>query len=117
MSEWFNNLPVGWMAIVVFVATYLITGMIYWFVITLAAGERARAMKAISPGMLPPLGIIFGLFVAFIASQVWNNFDRANTVVDREASALRAVFYWLRAFRENRRCACARSYTATLKTL
>ena len=28
----------------------------------LAKGERGRAFKAISPGMLPPLGIIFGLF-------------------------------------------------------
>ena len=41
--------------------------------------------------MLPPLGIIFGLFVAFTASQVWNDNERANTAVDREASALRAV--------------------------
>jgi hypothetical protein len=33
--------------------------------------ERARrAFKAISAGMLPPLGIVFGLFVAFIAAQV-----------------------------------------------
>src|SRR5262245_17218712 len=29
---------------------------------TLAKGERRRAFKAISPGMLPPLGTIFGLF-------------------------------------------------------
>src|SRR5262245_12551068 len=28
----------------------------------LAKGERGRAFKAISPGMLLPLGIIFGLF-------------------------------------------------------
>jgi len=41
--------------------------------------------------MLPPLGIIFGLFVAFTAAQVWTDNERANTAVDREASALRAV--------------------------
>ena len=57
----------------------------------LAVGERARSFKAISPGMLPPLGIIFGLFVAFTAAQVWNDNERANGAVDREASALRAV--------------------------
>jgi hypothetical protein len=91
MIELYNDLPLEWLAIVVFLLTYLITGMIYWLVIALAVGERARAFKAISPGMLPPLGIIFGLFVAFIASQVWNDFDRANAAVDREASALRAV--------------------------
>jgi hypothetical protein len=37
------------------------------------------------------LGIIFGLFVAFIAAQVWGDSDRANAAVDREASALRSV--------------------------
>jgi hypothetical protein len=51
----------------------------------------ARSFKAISPGMLPPLGIIFGLFVAFTAAQVWNDNERANTAVSREARALRAV--------------------------
>jgi hypothetical protein len=57
----------------------------------LLGGERARSFKAISPGMLPPLGIIFGLFVAFTAAQVWSDNERANTAVNREASALRAV--------------------------
>ena len=48
--------------------------------------------------MLPPLGIIFGLFVAFTAAQVWNDNERANTAVDREASALRAVVVLATAF-------------------
>jgi len=70
---------------------YLVTAVIYAVVIGLAAGERARAFKTVSPGMLPPLEIPFGLFVAFTAAQVWNDTDRANTAVIREASALRAV--------------------------
>jgi hypothetical protein len=91
MSDWLHNLPVLWMALVVFGVTYLIASAIYTLVTVLAVGERARAFKAISPGMLPPLGILFGLFVAFTAAQVWNDNDRANTAVNREASALRAV--------------------------
>ncbi|MGB9400751.1 MAG: hypothetical protein WCB69_16385 [Pseudolabrys sp.] len=71
--------------------TYLLAAGICGFVTALAKGERARAFKAISPGMLPPLGIIFGLFVAFTAAQVWSDNERANVAVDREASALRAV--------------------------
>jgi hypothetical protein len=35
--------------------------------IGLAVDDRARAFKAVSPGMLPPLGIIFGLLVGFVA--------------------------------------------------
>jgi hypothetical protein len=60
-------------------------------VITLAVGDRAKAFKAVSPGMLPPLGILFALLVGFIAVEVWNNFDKAKIAVATEASALRAV--------------------------
>jgi hypothetical protein len=91
MSDWLHNLPVVWMALVVFGATYLVAAAIYAVVMGLAVGERARSFKAISAGMLPPLGIIFGLFVAFTAAQVWTDNERANTAVNREASALRAV--------------------------
>jgi hypothetical protein len=91
MSDWLHNLPTLWMTLVVFGLTYLITAAIQGLVTALAKGERARAFKAISPGMLPPLGIIFGLFVAFTAAQVWTDSEQANTAVDREASALRAV--------------------------
>jgi hypothetical protein len=59
MSDWLHNLPVVWMAVVVFGVTYLIAVAIYAVVMSLATGERARAFKAVSPGMLPPLGILF----------------------------------------------------------
>ena len=39
----------------------------------------------------PPLGIIFGLIVAFVAAQVWSDFDRVRVAVAGEASALRGV--------------------------
>ena len=35
--------------------------------------------------------IIFGLFVAFTAAQVWTDNEKARTEIDREASALRSV--------------------------
>jgi|RhiMethySRZTD1v2_1073278.scaffolds.fasta_scaffold00851_24 hypothetical protein len=91
MGEWLLHLPTVWMTVVVFGFTYLVTAAIYAVVNALAVDERARSFKAVSAGMLPPLGIIFGLFVAFTAAQVWNDNDRANAAVNREASALRAV--------------------------
>ena len=60
MADWLLNLPIFWMALLVFGFTYLLAAGICGFVTALAKGERARAFKAISPGMLPPLGIIFG---------------------------------------------------------
>ena len=91
MNDLLHNLPVLWMTVVIFGFTYLIGAVIYIVVVLLAVGERARSFKTVSPGMLPPLGILFGLFVAFTAAQVWNDSDRANSAVSREASALSAV--------------------------
>jgi len=91
MSDWLHDLPLVWMTLLVFGITYLITAATYSIVMALAVGERARSFKAVSPGLLPPVGIIFGLFVAFTAAQVWNDSQQATATVDREASALRAV--------------------------
>lgn len=61
MSDWILNLPVLWMSVVILGAIYVATAGIYLLVTTLAVQERARAFKAISPGMLPPLSVVFAL--------------------------------------------------------
>ena len=103
MSDWLLNLPVFWMAAVVFAATYLLAGSVYFVVTRLAVNEWARAFKAVSPGMLPALGILFALLVGFIAVEVWGNFDKANAAVTSEASALRAVVLLARTFPEEKK--------------
>jgi hypothetical protein len=91
MDQWLHSLPVIWLALVVFTATALVTGLIYGTMTTLAANGRTGAFRAVSPGLLPPLGLVFGLLVGFLAAQVWSDFDRARMAVNREASALRTV--------------------------
>jgi len=91
MSDWLHNLPVPEMALVIFGFTYLLAAAIFAGVAIAATEERAKSLKAISPGMLPVLGIIFGLFVAFTAAQVWGDSDRASAAVSREASSLRSA--------------------------
>src|SRR6478752_10506157 len=98
MADWFLNLPVLWMALIIFVATFLIAGGVYLVVTRLAETEWARAFKAVSPGLLPVLGVLFALLVGFIAVEVWNTFDKAKTAVATEASALRAVVLLARNF-------------------
>jgi Protein of unknown function (DUF4239) len=103
MAEWFFNLSVPWMALVIFLATYLIAGSVDLVVTRLAVNERAKGFKAVSPGMLPPLGILFALLVGFIAVEVWGNFDKAKAAVTTEASALRAVVLLAGAFPDEQR--------------
>jgi hypothetical protein len=96
--EWLYSLPIGWMAVLVFSITFFLTWVIYAVVKLLAVGERAKAFKSISAGMLPPLGVVYGLFVTIIASQVWANIDKANTAVYREASALSTTVFLAASF-------------------
>src|SRR5262245_12495483 len=100
MSEWLHSLPVLWMSVLVFGLTYLVTAGIYAVITVFAVGERARSFKAISPGLLPPLGIIFGLFVVSTAAQVWTDNEKVKAEIDREASALGSVGILSLAFRQ-----------------
>jgi hypothetical protein len=98
VNDWLHDLPLPWMALVTFGFTYLLSAAISAVVAVLAAGGRTKSFKAMSQSMLPVLGIIFGLFVAFIAAQVWSDNDHANATVDREASALRSAIVFAAAF-------------------
>jgi hypothetical protein len=71
---------------------------VYIVVVLLAAGKRREAFKAFSPGMLPPMGLLFGLIVGFLAAQVWSDAGNAQGAVNREASALRSVVILGRTF-------------------
>ena len=93
MRDWLLTLPIPLMALIIFAATYVVAACVYLVVVRLAVGDRARWFKAFSPGMLPPLGIIFGLIAGFVAVQVWSDFDRAKLAVATEASALRAAIH------------------------
>jgi hypothetical protein len=105
MGNWLFNLPKTWMALVIFLITYLIAGSIGFVVATLAVtnNERAKGFKAVSPAVLPVFGILFALLVGFIGVEVWGNRDKAKTAVATEASALRAVVLLAGAFPDEQR--------------
>jgi Protein of unknown function (DUF4239) len=92
------GLPIVWLSVVILGGIYLFAAAVYLLTTALATGERARAFKAISPGMLPPLAILFALLLGFLAAQVWSEGDRAHVAVNREASALRGVVLLAAAF-------------------
>jgi Protein of unknown function (DUF4239) len=89
--DWMLNLPVFPMTVMILVTVWVVTAIVYAVITRLAVGERLRTFKAISPGMLPPLAVVFALLIGFLAAQVWSDADRAGTMVNREASALRSA--------------------------
>jgi Protein of unknown function (DUF4239) len=91
VPAWLHDLSVFWLAAFVFGVAVLVTAAVYAVVISLATGERGRAFASVSPGLLPPMGIIFALLVGFLAAQVWSSGERAAAAVTEEASSLRSI--------------------------
>ena len=81
MNEWLHNLPLMWMAVVMFTIVYLAAGAILAIIMLLARGERAHVFKRVSPGLLSPLGTVFGLLV--VSHSV---FITASTVMKRKST-------------------------------
>jgi hypothetical protein len=91
MIAWVDDLPVAWMVVVIFAGVFLATAAIFFGVMACAVGDRAQAFKAVSPGMLPPMGLVFALIVGFLAAGLWGDVAQARLAVNREASALRST--------------------------
>jgi hypothetical protein len=91
VGQWLENLPVMWMAIVILAVLLVAVALINLAVARLATGARAIAFGSVSSGILPPIGIVFGLLVGFVAAQVWSDFDKARVAVNQEAGALREI--------------------------
>jgi hypothetical protein len=100
MADWAQDLPLAGLIAVVFGATFLVAAIVHVVVTGLAARGRGSAFKAFSPGMLPPMGLLFGLIVGFLAASVWSDAGRAQDAVNSEASALRSVVLLAQAFPE-----------------
>ena len=90
MVNWLHSLSIVSLLLVTCAATALVTVAIYVIVTRLAAAGRRDALAA-AAGLLPPLALVFGLLIGFLAAGVWSNGSNAQQAVDNEASALRTV--------------------------
>ena len=71
------------------VSSYTLAATAYAVVALAHRFGHAAKLRTISPVTLTPLVMIFGLFVGFLAADVWPSFERARAAVNQEAMALR----------------------------
>lgn len=89
MIEWVEAQRVEVIVLITFGLAYLIVAIILLGFRPLASRPIALDLKATTPVMLTPLAVIAGLLVAFLATRVWSNLDRANAYVAQEATSIR----------------------------
>src|SRR5262245_50847060 len=87
ITGWLHDLPLAGLALTVLALTFVAAAVVYFSVMALAVGRWGEAFKALSPGMLPPMGLLFGLIVGFLAAPVWSDAGRAQDAVHRDAGA------------------------------
>jgi Protein of unknown function (DUF4239) len=87
---WIESKSTVVIALFVFSIAYVVAAIVFCLAATLSRRSVAKDLKAIVPvSLTTPLGVILGLLIAFLASRVWTNLDRAIEYVGQEASALR----------------------------
>jgi hypothetical protein len=89
MLLWLESQDTAVITVLVFALCYMLAAVVFFATRMTAHRPTAAELKATSPVMLTPLAVLAGLLVAFLASRVWSNLDRANTYVAQAASALR----------------------------
>jgi hypothetical protein len=91
MLLWIESQSTVIIALIVFGAAYLSAALIFCVAAFLSRRPIAKALQAVTPGILSPLGTILGILIAFLAVRVWTNLDHAQEHIGREVSALREV--------------------------
>ena len=99
MLNWVTSQATFVIGVIALAFCYLM-GLAAFATVELAARRGHRvALKAVSPVTLTPLAVVFGLLMAFLAADVWPNFDRARTFVGQEATQLSEVLVFADALR------------------
>lgn len=72
-------------------ATYATVGLIFWLFHSHQLGHHLKLLTDISPQMAAIIGLLFGLYMAFFANDIWSIRDRAQTMILQEADGLRGI--------------------------
>jgi len=72
-------------------ATFATAGLIFWLINSPRISGIFRRLTNVSPQLVAIIGLLFGLYMAFFANDIWNIRDRAQTMILQEADGLRGM--------------------------
>ena len=78
-------------ALVAVLGTLIAVMLIQWFIQRSPWSGWSQSLRGVSPPFINVIGVVFGLTLAFLASDTWSAHDRAMNAVYREADGLRSI--------------------------
>lgn len=98
MTTWLAATPVPVLALMIFLTLYVIVALLLGGLSLARRRDLTSSLGPLSPGLLAPMGLIFGLLVGFLVADVLSNRSQAHNAVSQEASALRDTDLLMAAF-------------------
>jgi hypothetical protein len=87
---WLDSGPIG-TVILPFVAGFAIVAAIVWLTHLSPARPLFASCVGIAGPFFASVAVLFGLFAAFLANEVWANKGRADASISREADGVRTI--------------------------
>lgn len=72
-------------------ATFATVGLIFWLINSPRTRGPFQRLTSISPQVVAIIGLLFGLYMAFFANDIWSIRDRAQNMILQEADGLRGL--------------------------
>ena len=91
MIAWLGDAPLPLLTAAVFLAIYVACALVVAVLVLVRRWGYGDVLGPLSPGLLAPMGLIFGLLTGFLVADVWADRDDAAAAVSQEASALRDI--------------------------
>ncbi len=91
MIAWLGHAPLPLLTAAVFLAVRVAAALVIAVLVLVRRWGYGDVLGPLSPGLLAPMGLIFGLLTGFLVADVWADRDDAAAAVSQEASALRDI--------------------------
>lgn len=89
--EVFINLPLWSVVLFCFIAAALPPSFQWWLIFRSPLKERLKAFSGVEAAIIGSVGLLFGLFTAFLANDIWTRNQVASHAVMQEAEGIRTL--------------------------
>src|ERR1035438_1670443 len=92
MKNLFSVLPAWLILIIIIAVSFLVTFLAFKILRKLFSVEELEKFKDVTGIYVSMIGVLYGVFLAFIVIAIWENYDHVKSNIDNEADALSNMY-------------------------